>query len=57
MLHDFLEDCVDDIIVKSKEIYNHINDLKEVFIRCRQCKFKTKHLKCAFGVFSEKFLG
>lgn len=35
MLHDCLENYADDIVIKSKEVYNHVNDLKEVHERCR----------------------
>lgn len=37
MLHDFLNDY-DDLVVKSKEIHNHVDVLREVFKRCRQYK-------------------
>lgn len=33
MLHDCLQDYVDEIVVKSKEIYNHVNDLSKAFVR------------------------
>lgn len=36
MLQDWLEDFVDDIIVKSKEKNQHVEDLKKLFIRCRR---------------------
>lgn len=29
MLHDFLEDYVDDIVMKSKEVCYHVDDLRE----------------------------
>lgn len=35
MLHYCLEDYVGDIFVKSKEVYNHDNDLRKVFLICR----------------------
>lgn len=35
MLHYCLEDYVGDIFVKSKEVYNHDNDLRRVFLICR----------------------
>lgn len=31
MLHDCLEDYVNDIVVNSKEVCNHINDLRNSF--------------------------
>lgn len=56
MMHDCLEDYVDDVVVKSKESSQHVNDLRRVFIRCREYNLKMNPLKCAFGVSSEKFL-
>lgn len=52
VLHDCLEDDVDDIVVKSKKVYN----MKKVFERCKQYKLIMNNLKC-FGVSSEKCLG
>lgn len=42
------------VILQSKEVYNHVRDLKKV--RCKQYKFSINPLKCAFSVFG-KFLG
>lgn len=36
MMHGCLEDYVDDIVVKSKQVDQHINDLRRVFSRCRK---------------------
>lgn len=36
MLQDFLEDCLDDFIGKSKQELHHINDLRKVFTRRKQ---------------------
>lgn len=30
-LHDYLEDCVDDIVAKSKKFYHHVDDMRKVF--------------------------
>ena len=57
MMHDCLEDYVDDIVVKSKEKERHLFHLKRLFKRCRQYKLRMNPLKCAFGVISGKFLG
>lgn len=57
MLHECLEDYVDDIVVKSKQADNHINDLKKVFSQCHKYKLRMNPLKWAFGVSSGKFLG
>ena len=57
MMHQELEDYVDDIIVKSKKREEHVRVLKKVFKRCRTFKLRVNPLKCAFGVSSRKSLG
>lgn len=57
MMHDYIEDYVDDVVVKSKKSSQHINDLRRVFIRCREYNLKMNSLKCGFGVSSGKSLG
>lgn len=57
MMHECLEDFVDDIVVKSKEADQHIDDLSIVFSRCRKYNLQMNPLKCAFGVSSKKLLG
>lgn len=57
MLHDYIEYYVDDIVVKSKEVSHHVNDLRRVFLRCRRYNLRMNPLKCALGVSSGKFLG
>ncbi|XP_060968195.1 uncharacterized protein LOC133035834 [Cannabis sativa] len=57
MMHNTVECYVDDLVVKTKERTNHLDDLKRVFDRLRQHNFKMNPLKCAFGVTSGKFLG
>ena len=57
MMHQELEDYVDDIVVKSKKREKHVQVLKKVFERCRTFKLRMNPLKCAFGVPSGKFLG
>ena len=57
MMHQELEDYVDDIVVKSKRREEHFCVLKRVFERCRAFKLRMNPLKCAFGVSSLKFLG
>lgn len=32
MMYDCIEDYVDDVMIKSKEVNQHINDLRRVFI-------------------------
>ncbi|XP_028060408.1 uncharacterized protein LOC114264016 [Camellia sinensis] len=57
MLHDTIECYVDDLVVKTKEKENHVEDLRKIFERLRRYKLKMNPLKCAFGVSSGKFLG
>lgn len=57
MLYWCLEDYVDNIVVKLREVEPHINDLRRVFTRCRKYRLRMNPLKCAFGVSSGKFLG
>ena len=57
MMHQELEDYVDDIVVKSKKREEHFYVLKRVFERCKAFKLRMNPLKCAFGVSSGKFLG
>uniref|UniRef100_A0A2N9HC24 Integrase catalytic domain-containing protein n=1 Tax=Fagus sylvatica TaxID=28930 RepID=A0A2N9HC24_FAGSY len=57
MIHQEIEDYVDDIVVKSKRREDHVEVLRKVFERCRLYKLKMNPLKCAFGVSAGKFLG
>uniref|UniRef100_A0A2N9H206 RNA-directed DNA polymerase n=1 Tax=Fagus sylvatica TaxID=28930 RepID=A0A2N9H206_FAGSY len=57
MIHQEIEDYVDDIVVKSKKREDHVEVLRKVFERCRLYKLKMNPLKCAFGVSAGKFLG
>ena len=54
MIHNYVEDYVDDWVVKSKERQDH---LKKVFERSREYELKTNSLKCAFEVTEGKFSG
>lgn len=47
MLDDCLEDYIDDIIVKSKEDCNHIDDIRKVSTTCIKYNMRMKPLKCA----------
>ena len=57
MLHKTIECYVDNLVVKSKKINNHLQDLREVFERLRKYQLKMNPLKCAFRISSGKFLG
>ena len=57
MMHQELEDYMDDIVVKSKKREEHFYMLKKVFERCRAFKLRMNPLKCTFRVSSGKLLG
>ena len=52
-----VEVYVDDMLVKSKEEEDHLDDFKETFNTLRHYSMKLNPSKCAFGVSSGKFLG
>ena len=52
-----MEVYVDDILVKSKLVRDHIQDLDQMFKVLHRYQMKLNPLKCAFGVASGKFLG
>ena len=52
-----VEVYVDDMLVKSQDEWEHLNDLQETFDTLRQYNMKLNPNKCAFGVSSGKFLG
>ena len=52
-----VEVYIDDIVVKSKQEIQHIEDLQGVFEILRQHKLRLNAEKCAFGVGAGKFLG
>ncbi|XP_023924424.1 uncharacterized protein LOC112035820 [Quercus suber] len=52
-----VEVYVDDMLVKSQEEDDHLDDLRETFNTLRQYCMKLNPSKCAFGVSSGKFLG
>lgn len=56
MFHGCLEDYIDDIVVKSQEVDQRVDDFRKVLLRFRKYNLKMNSLKCAFGASSEKFL-
>ena len=52
-----VEVYVDDMLVKSREEEDHLDDLRKTFNTLRQYNMKLNPSKCAFGVSSGKFLG
>ena len=52
-----VEVFIDDILIKSKKMENHITDLDEAFKILKQYNMKLNPSKCTFRVSSGKFLG
>ena len=52
-----VEVYIDDMVVKSKLVSEHLVDLSNIFEILRQHKLRLNASKCSFGVGSEKFLG
>ena len=48
---------IDDTVVKSKKVVEHVNHLRKFFERMRLHQLKLNPLQCAFGVQTENFLG
>ena len=48
---------IDDMLVKSKDEANHLDDLKETFNTLCKYNMKLNPTKCVFAVASSKFLG
>ena len=52
-----IEIYVDDMVVKSKVVSEHLGDLGSTFEVLRKHKFRLNASKCSFGMVSGKFLG
>ncbi|XP_075663198.1 uncharacterized protein LOC142632734 [Castanea sativa] len=52
-----MEAYIDDMVIKSKKIEDHLIDLQETFSVLRKYKLRLNASKCSFGVGSGKFLG
>ena len=52
-----IEVYIDDIVVKSKVVSEHVGDLTNIFEILRKHKLRLNASKCSFGVGSGKFLG
>ena len=57
LLGNTIEAYIDDMLVKSKESFDHTKHLQEAFELLGMYDMKPNPLKCAFGVSSGKFLG
>ena len=52
-----IEVYIDDMIVKSKEVSDHVDDLRKIFGTLKEHKLCLNASKRSFGVGSGKFLG
>ena len=52
-----IEVYIDDMVVKSKAVFEHVRDLTNIFEILRKHKLRLNASKCSFGVGSRKFLG
>ena len=52
-----IEVYIDDMLVKSKVVSEHVRDLGDIFEILRKHKLRLNLSKCSFGVGSGKFLG
>lgn len=57
IMHTFMEDCVDDLLVKSFTREGHLEILEKIFQRLEQFNVRLNPKKCVFGVTSGKILG
>ena len=57
LLGNTMEAYIDDMLVKSKEHFDHTKHLEEAYELLWRYDMKLNPLKCAFGVGSGKFLG
>ena len=52
-----VEAYIDDMVIKSKQVEEHLADLREVFSVLREHRLHLNASKCSFRVSSGKFLG
>ena len=52
-----IEIYIDDMVVKSKMVSEHLRDLRAIFEILRKYKLRLNPFKCSFDVGSGKFLG
>ena len=57
LLGENIEIYIDDMVVKSKMVSEHLGDLQIIFKILRNYKLRLNASKCSFGVGSGKFLG
>jgi len=56
-LGKIIEIYIDDMVVKSKRVSEHVSDLGAIFAILRKHRLRLNASKCSFGVGSGKFLG
>ena len=52
-----IEVYIDDMVVKSKVVSEHVGDLEDIFEILRKHKLRLNAFKCSFGMGSGTFLG
>ena len=52
-----IEIYIDDMVMKSKVVSEHLGDLRVIFEILRSYKLRLNASKCSFGIGSGKFLG
>ena len=52
-----IELYIDDMVVKSKAVSEHVGDLEDIFEILRKHELCLNTSKCSFGMGSSKFLG
>ena len=57
LLRKNIEIYIDDMVVKSKRVSEHLGDLRVIFKILRNYKLRLNASKCSFGVGLSKFLG
>ena len=57
LLEKNIEIYIDDMVVKSKVVSEHLGNLQIIFEILRSYKLRLNASKCSFGVGSGKFLG
>jgi len=56
-IHDFLMICLDDITVFSKSDQQHLDHLRQVFLKCRKYGISLNPKKSLFNLEEGKLLG
>ena len=57
LIRKTMEVYVDDMLVKSRMVGDHVENLRQMFNVLRKYQIKINPLKCALGVWSSKFMG